>query len=167
MLYQFYRYIIGLCATFVVAISLLLVIFFSDPGGFAAIGKTHTFGPILTLLYIFAILLAVVTILFTHPFITDGDETLQMQTPISHAAVQGNIVLIMSMSFLQISATESSINFFSEQVVEATAYILKIGIASLLTSCAGFYAIRYRARLKRRRGEDLSAFCFRSSFRQL
>jgi hypothetical protein len=167
MLYLFYRYILGLCATFVIAISLLLIIFFSDPAGFSAIGKMQTFDPILTLLYIFTILLAIMAILFTHPFITDGDETLEMTTPVSHASIQANIVLMLSMSFLQVSATDGNMEYFSEQIIEATAFILKVSVVSLVTSCVGFYAIRHRARILRRRGQDNNAFCIDNSFKGL
>jgi hypothetical protein len=167
MLYIFYRYIIGLCAAFMVATSLVLIFFFSDPEGLAAVGKLQNFSPIMTLLHIFTILLAILAILFTHPFITDGEETLEMSTPISHAAIQGNVLLILTMSYLQISATDGNVEFFTDRVVDATAFMLKVGIASLLTSWGSFYAIRYRARLKRRRGEDNNAFCIDSSFRGL
>tara|TARA_Y100001001_G_scaffold154294_1_gene168911 strand:+ start:161 stop:664 length:504 start_codon:yes stop_codon:yes gene_type:complete len=167
MLYIFYRYILGLCSFFVICTCLLLITFFSDPSGFAALGRSETFEPVLTLLYIFTILLAILTILFTHPFITDGDETLEMATPISHASIQANIVLLLSMSFLQMSAVDGDVGYFTEQIIEATAFLLKVGVISLLTSVVGFYAIRHRARVLFRRGEDNPAFCLENSFKGL
>jgi len=164
MLYFLYRYIVGLCATFVIGITLLLIIFLSDPTGFAAIGKTQTFEPVMTLLYIFSVLLCVISILFTHPFITDGEETVTMETPVAHAAVQGDIVLIIAMSLLQLAAIDARMDFFSKEIVDATAYILKIAVVSILTSSAGFYAIKYRAKRKHRLGEENNAFCVSSSF---
>ena len=167
MLYLFYRYIIGLNAFFVVAISLALVIFFSNPDQYSAIGQTQNFGPLLTLLHIFTVLLALFAILFTHPFITDGEETLAMNTPVSHASIQGNVVLMITMAFLQLSATKWHVEFFTSEIVNATAFILRIAIASTITSCIGFYAVRHRAAVKKRRGEDINAFCLKSSFTRL
>jgi hypothetical protein len=167
MLYIFYRYILGLCSIFVIADSLIMITFFSDPAGFSALGRTETFDPVLTLLYIFSILLAILTILFTHPFVTDGDETLEMTSPLSHASVQANLVLMLSMSFLQMSATDGDVGYFSEQIVSATGFILKIAMVSLATSVVGFYAIRHRSRVLYRRGQETRPFCVESSFKGL
>jgi hypothetical protein len=167
MLYMFYRYIIGLALAFTIGVSLILVFYLGDPVGFPALGVTRTFGPILSLLYIFSIILSVLTILFTHPFITDGEETLQMQTPLSHASIQGNIILIFVLAFLQVSALDSAAAYAPIKVIGATAFLLKIAVVSLATSIMGFFALKYRAKVMRRRGHETVPFCVDSSFKGL
>lgn len=167
MLYQYYKYIIALFAAIVVASTGYLATYFTEGSDLSGVVQSGSFAPTLKLLYLSAIALAITTILFTHPFITDGDETLGMETPVRHACVQGNIVLISCMVLLQVIALQGHVPYFSNVIVLATAFILKIGLISLAASCIGFYAIKHRARVLRRRGSSTTAFSLKGSFRGL
>lgn len=164
MLYIIYRHLICLCSTLVAGLSILLIIFFQDPAGFAAIGKTQTFDPVVSLLHLSTIALVMLSIIASHPFTADGEETLHMRSPFTHAAVQGNIAAIISIALLQKFAMDSNIRFFSREIIAISAYLLKVAAVSTATCSVGFYTLKHRARIKRRRGEDLKAFCIKSSF---
>jgi hypothetical protein len=52
-------------------------------------------------------------------------------------------------------------------VIGATVFLLKIAVVSLVTSIMGFYALKYRAKVMHRRGQETAPFCVESSFKGL
>lgn len=164
MLYQLYRYLIGLSALSVMAVTLYMCVFFTNPYMFSSTGLNQTFAPLMTMTNLFSMILATISVLFIHPFVTDGDETLSMETPISHASIQGNIILIASMAMIQICARDSGLTYYEQQAIIATAFVLKIALISIMTTVVAFYTIRHRSIVTAKRGERCRAFCFKSTF---
>jgi hypothetical protein len=147
VLYLTQRYFIGICALSFLVASTIIFLPIYNPEEFAELIDYRRFLPMLDIFLISASFLSALCILSVHPFITNGEETIRMSSPIEHPGLHGIIILtVVAGSIYYYISTLTEVSWQAERVRETCEYLFYISGASTAALLIGFYSIRAKSR---------------------
>jgi hypothetical protein len=142
------RYFLGIIGLFFFVMGGAVAAPMVGPERFEHLLEPATFLPLLDLFQVSGALAACMAILSVHPFVTDGSETVGMDTPFAHPGGHTAMLLAVVAGLLWILALRHPDVFWqAERVVQACGHLLAVSGVTLATVTLGFYPLRWKARL--------------------
>lgn len=148
MLYLMQRYFLGIIGLFFFVMGGAIAAPMLDAERFPHLLTTTTFLPLLDLFQVSGALAACMAILSVHPFVTDGSETIGMDTPFAHPGGHMALILAMMAGILWLLAVRHPEVFWQAgRVQDASIHLLAVSAITMATVTLGFYPLRWKARL--------------------
>ena len=151
MLYFTHRYLLGIAALAFLAITAATFLPLFNPEKYVSLSNPNTFVPILDMFIITTAAVTILAITSVLPFITDGKETLYMETPIAHPGMQANLLIILTLGSLYFYMTTYLTNtplpeWQVERRVEACLFLIYVSLVSSFAITIAFYSMKSKSK---------------------
>ena len=149
MFYVLFRYLIGAFTLIVAVTTAMILLVYQDASVVEDFRQRENFYALIKMHFVICNGLAMVCLASVTPLVTQGEETLKMNTPLSHPGLFGLVLLCLFTIGLHIITEHQIINnvhpFYTTQVGNQIPQNAMIAVISTIVYLVGFWSTKIRA----------------------